>query len=238
MADSPANVAVMDNSGQGPLRVSGFGGTSLYHELSMKDRFADNLCGWLQDPGLTVPEMAMLQLMSNLTDRDNWHTDILSDEIAAKWRHEVFAENSNIPKESMRRISARAWDWCLAELRDKASRFEGTQFVRLMDAGAAACKSDTLVSESLRVALRDDIAPLLQESKARQDHDPNQVLLELVDPMLFPLIYGKSLVLMDGGQVDLLKCFESCGSGELAPPEPDKRQDALQVQTSIERVTG
>lgn len=205
MADGPANVAAMDNSGQGPLRVSGFGGTSLYHELSMKGRFADNLCGWLQDPGLTVPEMAMLQLMSNLTDRDNWHTDILSDEMAAKWRDEVFAENSNILKESMRRISARAWDWCLAELRDKASRIEGAQFVRLMDAGAAACKSDTLVSESLRVALRDDIAPLLEESKARQDHDPNQVLLELVDPMLFPLIYGKSLVLMDGGQVDLLK---------------------------------
>ncbi|KFY38791.1 hypothetical protein V495_06374 [Pseudogymnoascus sp. VKM F-4514 (FW-929)] len=235
MADDPANVVSMDNSGQGPLRVSGFGGTSLYHELSMKDRFADNLCGWLQDPGLTVPEMAMLQLMSDLTDRDNWHMDILNDEIAANWREEVVAENSNISKESMRRISARAWDWCLAELRDKASRFEEAQFVRLMDAGAAACKSDTLVSESLRVALRDNIAPLLEESKARQDHDPNQVLLELVDPMLFPLIYGKSLVLMDGGQVDLLRCFESCGSGELAPPEPDKRKDVLQVQTSIEK---
>lgn len=234
MADGPANAAAMDNSGQGPLRVSGFGGTSLYHELSMEDRFADNLCGWMQDPGLTVPEMAMLQLMSDLTDRDNWHTDILSDEIAAKWREEVFAENSNIPKESMQRISARAWDWCLAELRHKASRFEEAQFVRLMDAGAAACKSDTLVSESLRVALRDGIAPLLEESKARQDHDPSQVLLELVDPMLFPLIYGKSLVLMDGGQVDLLKCFESCGSGEPAPPQPDKRKDALKVQKNIE----
>src|SRR5690554_3667609 len=87
------------------------------------------------------------------SDKDNWHTDILSDEIAAKWREEVFPENNNIPKESMRQISARAWDWCLAELRHKASRFEETQFVRLMDAGAAACKSDTLVSESLRVAL-------------------------------------------------------------------------------------
>ncbi|KFY87391.1 hypothetical protein V500_06984 [Pseudogymnoascus sp. VKM F-4518 (FW-2643)] len=88
VATTIVKAAAMDNSGQGPLRVSGFGGTSLYHELSMEDRFADNLCGWMQDPGLTVPEMAMLQLMSDLTDRDNWHTDILRDGIAAKWREE------------------------------------------------------------------------------------------------------------------------------------------------------
>jgi hypothetical protein len=52
----------MDNSGRKPLSVPGFGGMSIYHELSDDERFADALTGWEQKPALTAPEMAMLQL--------------------------------------------------------------------------------------------------------------------------------------------------------------------------------
>jgi hypothetical protein len=45
--------------------------------------------------------------------------------------------------------------------RDKASLFEEDQFVRLMDAGSAACKPYIIISESLRITLKDGAAPLL-----------------------------------------------------------------------------
>ncbi|OAF60850.1 hypothetical protein VC83_02544 [Pseudogymnoascus destructans] len=37
--------------------------------------------------------------------------------------------------------------------------FEEGKFIRLFDAGSAVCKSDALVSDSLRLALKDGIAP-------------------------------------------------------------------------------
>lgn len=113
--------------------------------------------------------------------------------------------------------------------RDKASSFEEGQVVRLIYARSAACKSDIIISESLRTTLKDGAAHLLEERKARQCYNPSQTLLELVDPRISPLIYGKTLVSMGGGQVDLLNCFESYGSGQPSPLQPDKRKDSLTV---------
>jgi hypothetical protein len=81
----------------------------------------------------------------------------------------------------MRQVSGRAWDWGLAELRDKVSSFEEDQFFRLMDAGSAACKSDTLISESLCITLKDGVGPLLEEPKARQDCNPSQAVQKNIE---------------------------------------------------------
>lgn len=73
----------MDNSGRGPLLVPGFGGMSIYYELS-DERFADAVTGWKQKLALTAPEMAILQLMSDLTDKSGWNVDVFDDTIVAK----------------------------------------------------------------------------------------------------------------------------------------------------------
>lgn len=59
----------------------------------------------------------MLSLMNNLTDKPDWSSKILGNEIAAEWREDVLP----IPL-----LRTRAWDWCLAELQDKAKLFEKT----------------------------------------------------------------------------------------------------------------
>ncbi|OBT52262.1 hypothetical protein VE04_08224 [Pseudogymnoascus sp. 24MN13] len=117
----------MDNSGQKPLCVPGFGGMSLYHELNIECRFADAASGWEQRPALTAPELAMMQLMNDLTDKRDWYIGIFNDEIVAKWREEAFETQEKIETHKtlgMRRISVKTWNWCVMELRDKALMVE------------------------------------------------------------------------------------------------------------------
>lgn len=87
------------------------------------------------------------------------------------------------------------------ELRDKALMVEENQFIGILDAGSSVCKSDALVSESLHLQPISSITLMMEQWDSNQDQT-------LVDPLLFPLIYGKTLVLGDGGQVGLHNYFE------------------------------
>ncbi|KFZ15934.1 hypothetical protein V502_05326 [Pseudogymnoascus sp. VKM F-4520 (FW-2644)] len=219
----------MDNSGRRPLLVPGFGGMSIYHELGVDERFADTITGWEQKPAITAPEMAMLQLMSDLTDKSGWNVDVFNNAIVSKWREETFkAQEAKAQKEElkMRVISGRAWDWCILELRDKALTFDKDRFVRLFDAGSAVCKSDVLVPESTRLNLKDGIAPLLKRSISYRNQEA------LVDPSLFPLAYGKTSVLTEG-QVCLHDAVESFGGGKISPRQPDERLNTSAVDFNI-----
>lgn len=220
----------MDNSDQRPLLVPGFGGMSIYHELGVGECFADTITGWEQKPAITAPEMAMLQLMSDLTDKSSWNVDVFNNAIVAKWREETFkAQEAKAQKEDlkMRVITERAWDWCILELRDKALTFDKDRFVRLFDAGSAVCKSDVLVSEYARLKLKDDISPLLK----RPILDRNQETP--VDPSLFPLAYGKTSMLTEG-QVCLRAAVEWFGTGKLSPRQLDERLDTSGVDSRID----
>jgi hypothetical protein len=76
----------------------------------------------------------MLQLMSNLTDKDDWHIEIFNDTTVANWRKETVVTEENLEMSDTvgtRLISAKAWDWCLMELRDKALLLNKSQFVRI-----------------------------------------------------------------------------------------------------------
>ncbi|OBT89625.1 hypothetical protein VE02_01782 [Pseudogymnoascus sp. 03VT05] len=203
---------------------------SMYNELS-DERFADAVAGWEQKPALTAPEMAMLQLMSDLTDKSGWNVDIFDNTIVTKWREEKFqaqeARIVQIEELKMRVISERAWDWCILELRAKAPTFDEDRFVRLFDAGSAVFKSDGLVSESARLELKDGIAPLLKRPILDRNQEP------LVGPSLFPLAYGKTSVLTEG-QVCLRAAVESFGTGKLSPRQLGGRLNTSEVDSRID----
>ncbi|KAH6719947.1 hypothetical protein BKA61DRAFT_707942 [Leptodontidium sp. MPI-SDFR-AT-0119] len=73
--------------------------------------------------------------------------------------------------------------------------------VLVLDSGSCVSKSDTLITPDLR------------------DWEPNtgNQVLNLVNPSMFPLVYGRTRVLTSGGQVGLDNLFDSCGQGEVAP---------------------
>ncbi|KAH6716082.1 hypothetical protein BKA61DRAFT_720350 [Leptodontidium sp. MPI-SDFR-AT-0119] len=76
----------MNNAVGAPLRVPGFGGLPIYHQIDPLESFNDGTAGWRQCPRLTARELAMLALIDLITDRENWHIDIFDEETVIKWR--------------------------------------------------------------------------------------------------------------------------------------------------------
>ena len=50
---------------------------------------------------ITVRELAMMDIMDKLTDKEHWHEKVFNEEIVAKWRKEALA----IPDEALRTLS-------------------------------------------------------------------------------------------------------------------------------------
>lgn len=90
----------------------------------------------------------MIGLTNILTDMPDWHIGVFDDQIVELW-HDMALKNAL--------ISDRAWDWCLAELRDKARLFNATNRAHVLDAGACVCKSDTIVPYTLQSELKEAI---------------------------------------------------------------------------------
>ncbi|KAF7925254.1 hypothetical protein EAE99_006118 [Botrytis elliptica] len=144
----------MDNSGQGPLKIPGHGDVSLFSKLPKSSRFHQGSDDWeeewVQKPRLTARELAMIGLTNFLTDTPNWHIGVFNDRETAMW-HKMVVKNEL--------ISEKAWEWCLAELRDKARLFRATNRVLALDTGACVFISDvavpkTLTKESSTASLR------------------------------------------------------------------------------------
>jgi hypothetical protein len=111
-------------------------------------RFAHGSSGWAQDPRVTAREIAMVKLMNDITDHKDWNIKIFEDAWVEQQKQEALQRHL---------ISPKAWDWCIAEIRDKTRLFEETKLVKCLDTGSNVCKSDTLISEDLRAQLESAI---------------------------------------------------------------------------------
>lgn len=85
----------------------------------------------------------------------------------------------------------------MQELRGKARYYEKTGLIPTLDASAAVVKSDSLVPDSLRDALRHAFARLQDDQAGDPDWHPRsgEMVQDLVHPSLYPLIYGRTNVL-------------------------------------------
>ena len=197
-----ATEIVFENSGSTSLLVPGFG-HPIDYELNVGQRFAHGMTDFRQKPRLTVRELSMLQLMNALTDKPHWNKKVFDDDIVHKWHQEALTKPL---------ISKRAWNWCLAELRDKAKYFEEHDFVLTLDTGSRCAKSDIIIDDNLQHELNQAVQPLLHGKYKDWHPTSNEQVLNLVHPSLFPLVYGESIVL-ETGQVGLRNCVEACGYG-------------------------
>jgi hypothetical protein len=209
----------MDNTGALPLRTPGFGDIPLQEELPMAHRFAHGIHEWKQVPAITRREFTMVAIMNQLTDKQNWHVDIFNQDAVDCWRNELLA--------STPLLSEKAWEWCVAELRDKAVFFNDKGYTRVLDTGTCVCKSDTLASQELCAQFQSG----LESVQARHEQDKGGAFT-YVDPSLYPLVWGSSVVLVDGGQVTHQGEVSSstCTAPERAPAHRDKRVGSNRVQ--------
>lgn len=237
----------MNNSGPPFLRVPGFGDLPINHELDHAECFNDGATGWRQIPRLTARELAMITLIDFITDTDKWEVDVFDEQkVAGLWQKAHAAAPMIIFDEKlvgswgekevavMPLISDKAWNWCISELRDKAAVFKKTGFVRGVDAGSCICKSDVLISTALAEELKHAVIPLREQFRIQNGHD--EQIADLVDPSMFPLIYGKTRVYIDGRQVRRENCVESCNdtATTIAPSHPEDRLSPHEVHANLD----
>lgn len=194
----------LDNSGDGPLEVPGLNGIGLD---AQRQHFAhcqfENEEEWSFQPRVMAREIAMIWMMESLTDRDNWHQEVFEDAGTAALE-EAARELSDV-------ISPRTWTWCLQELRLKAQRYKQAGRISVLDVGSSVCKSDILVSDSTRSKLHNEIEAL------RQHREFDGQIQEIIDPSLYPLIFGKTPILLHGGRISLLQTNATYDETELMP---------------------
>ncbi|RDH31018.1 hypothetical protein BDQ94DRAFT_180730 [Aspergillus welwitschiae] len=227
-----------DNSGDGPLRVPGFNGISLKCVLPPDARFAHGIEEWRQAPAVTARELAMTAVMNRLTDRPNWHVDVFDDVVVARWRQDNTASIAMNPL-----LSDRAWDWCVRELRDKATEYRQNGHIRVLDTGSCVCKSDhvpALRTGDLAGEFRQAVKPVVWSLMQSELFDQGSWCdSSIIDSNMFPLVYGRSLVLNDGGRIEvenILGAYQSATT--LAPTHVDRRKDSAYVQRQIEEGQG
>lgn len=192
----------LDNSGNGPLRVPGFNGVPLYYEHSKDNRFAHGIADWRQIPQLFFREVCMLEFMSFVTDQPGWDKKATDAQTLEEWhQHAVSRFDLDEP----------AWQWCVKELRDKASDFQRTGYVAAFDADSRVIKSQ--VPEDLLDELRQSLSPLFSKSRsvsslssgASPEVGFEGPVRHVVDPFMYPLVFGRTRILTDGGRVDLYR---------------------------------
>ncbi|KAJ5171086.1 Protein of unknown function DUF4246 [Penicillium coprophilum] len=192
----------LDNSGTGPLRVPGFNGIPVHYEHSKDNRFAHGIADWRQTPQVFLRELCMLQFMSYVTEQPGWENKCEDPQTLEEWhQHADLVFDLDEP----------LWQWCVRELRDKASDFKRTGYVTVFDTDSRVIKSQ--VSGDLLKQLRESTSPLFSKSKLRSALpsaladppavDPESPVRHVVDPSMYPLVYGRTLVLTDGGKVDM-----------------------------------
>ena len=107
-------------------------------------------------------------------------------------------------------------DWCIEELRYKAKILKETGAVVVYNGDVV--KSDTAVPEATKAALQAAARSLEDVPEVYKDYHPGSdgLVLDLVHPSLFPLIYGRTRVLEDR-LLGLDDCVENCGTGTVVP---------------------
>ena len=201
----------MNNSGDGALQVPGFG-LPLAFEYAYTPFKDTHLPMAAAGNGgvrrLTKREVAMVRFMELITDKPDWSEKVFNEDIVGKWREEA----KQLPDKM---ISDAAFEWCIEELRDRAKYFEenGRQWVAALETASPVVKADGLIPASLNAELRAATQPLL-DGKTKDWHPgSNEQVLNLVHPSLYPLVYGETRVLSEGGIVTLEDSLALCGKG-------------------------
>ncbi|KAL4961190.1 uncharacterized protein BDV14DRAFT_204038 [Aspergillus stella-maris] len=203
VASPLSNVTTLTNAGDGPLHVPGFNNIPLNFELPSAFRFPHGLVDYRHALRVTKTEMAMLRLIQSITERRGWDIAILAldEDQLVEW----YREATEGPEGFL--ITSAVWEWCHAELADKARQWQETGSVLVFDCSSAVCEADVSKSSQVGDGISlEDLSSQIASLGSQKDHDS-----PVVDPSLFPLIFDRTPVLVSGGRVNLVNLWEMKG---------------------------
>ncbi|KAK0638191.1 hypothetical protein DIS24_g10065 [Lasiodiplodia hormozganensis] len=168
----------------------------------------------------------MLAMINDVTDKDEWRQKVFDESVVEKWKSEIVndhGDNRTVTewKEFGQGFTADMFDFCIEEVRHKAGLHEETGMTLILNTDTGVVKSDAVVSSELKQQFRAAMKPLEDVPDNQKDWHPgsNNTVLNLVDPSLFPLVYGRTRVLPHG-TIGLNDCLQSFTFGEQTQVPP------------------
>ena len=155
-------------------------------------------------------EMTMMKLMDEQTDQYAWAEKILAmktddfEKIVCCCCH----------------LSPKMMEWCFKELQQKAQHFQETGITCAVDHGVF--KMDVKHDSDLHTKCQPAFAELEKLARLHKDSlfsgtEPRTKFgLNVLNPSLFPLVFGRSKILPTG-TVPLADCTRYCGKGTVIP---------------------
>ncbi|KAG8901221.1 hypothetical protein FRB99_005476 [Tulasnella sp. 403] len=193
------------------------GRVSFPHPFKVTQEYDDD--DTIGDPSLTVVEQRMSGISYALRSKPNWWEKYRQPDIRAKWKDEAMA----IEFDHGMKLRGEEVDYVLDELdgfhkmRDDATGVEQANYHRIY-------QSDKLIAEDARQRLIDGVARLENVPDEKKDWHPrsNQLVLDLVHPSLYCLVYGRTLGYPKN------KDRSTCTTTDLAPipaPDPERLEE-------------
>ncbi|KAJ5627930.1 hypothetical protein N7490_010158, partial [Penicillium lividum] len=162
-------------------------------------------------------EILMMRVINAITDKPEW-----DQKVGFQCANNLQMARGNRPRGED--IAPTMMDYIIEELQWKAKLFKTNGCITAFDIGVI--KSDTAISEDLRKALADAVAPLENVPDDQKDYHPgsDQKVLDLVHPSLFPLVYGHTRILRNEA-IGLDDCLGATGQGEVIPVPSMEKKD-------------
>ncbi|KAJ3543275.1 hypothetical protein NM208_g3655 [Fusarium decemcellulare] len=175
---------------------------------------------------LLIREICMLKFIEDITNKSDWWLKVRNPNISERWKEEVQGLNW---AEYRRHgdFTVNMAEMCIQELRKKATLYEETDLVPVMDYSACVIKSDKVISDDVLQRLKAGVKSLEDIPDIDKDWHPgsDSKVLDLVHPSLFPLVYGRSSI-MPHERIGLGECLDFCGRGVVIP-EPDESDTGI-----------
>ena len=182
---------VEHNNTGGPRHVPGIH-VAINFERLPNIQFSHGFGVWKQER-LSSPELAMIQLINDITEEKDWHTNVFDFDIVKNWKQSAISRFN---------LDSNLWDWCLFELAKKATEHsEKSPYILALDSASRVYKSDHLKETAL-------FEHLTQGTQGRS-----------ISPWLYPFIYAGSPIRTDG-KVVRLDNVRDCIGGGTVPPKP------------------
>ncbi|KAF2474944.1 uncharacterized protein BDR25DRAFT_280572 [Lindgomyces ingoldianus] len=180
---------------------------------------------------ITIRERCMLHFINQITDKPEWNRKVHDEEIVAKWKKEAMELDWDAKVVRYGDMSEQMLEYCIKELRDKATLYEKTGIIPVLDVNTCVIKTDSTIPAPIKEALKKAVARLENVPATQKDWHPgsDDKVLDLVHPSLFPLVYGRSRVLPTS-TTTLEDCLQNIGKGEIVA-KPQNTDDALENLT-------
>lgn len=148
---------------------------------------------------------------------------IKDGEIVNEWKKEINADSADKSKVE---LTERMIDWCFDELIHASQKVNDPEHPPPTFAlNADVYKSDSALSEPFKQTLQKAMTDF-EKRVQTTDYPPTTRTRHVVDPSLFPLVFGRSRVLPGPTVVSLDDCISRCGEGlVVAIPDPVETED-------------